>query len=384
MQMPLCGPSSNQPTNQPTNDAAPFSVLVIYGDDQSTTGDSVVEHIRKSSTCQCPAVLIVDSDDKCPQQDCFDALGIAAAFQQPVSPSSIVEAVMKVGRNSSEQGEHQDETSILRSIPRQKASHNSSLRILLVEDNPVNQAVAARMLKKQQHSVHVVGNGQLALDALEQKTFDVVLMDIQMPVLDGMQAIAEIRKREERSATRIPVIAMTANAMSGDRERCLAAGMDEYISKPIDSKRLADTIERMMTPTMPIRVDRNGNESPRNDSESLKLNAMSFDKAVALENMDGDASLLMEMAEVFLDSSLLQIKSLNSAVAMQQRELVRDVAHSIKGAVRYFGAESAFKIAGTLESISLDGDADAIETSCEELLTEIQKLREELETTLIT
>lgn len=119
------------------------------------------------------------------------------------------------------------------------------LRILLVEDNPVNQVLAARLLQKRRHSTTVAGNGQEAL-AVESETFDLVLMDMQLPVMNGLKASAAIRERESRNGGHMPIIAMTANAMHGDRERCLEAGMDDYISKPIEPATFFDVIDKVM------------------------------------------------------------------------------------------------------------------------------------------
>jgi CheY-like chemotaxis protein len=120
-----------------------------------------------------------------------------------------------------------------------------SLRILLAEDNAVNQLLAARLLEKQGHQVVTVGNGRAALERLEKETFELILMDIQMPDMDGFEATAAIRKGEESTGKHLPIIAMTAHAMEGDRERCLDAGMDGYISKPIHGKDLIDAIENL-------------------------------------------------------------------------------------------------------------------------------------------
>jgi CheY-like chemotaxis protein len=121
----------------------------------------------------------------------------------------------------------------------------SGLRILVAEDNPVNRTMAVRLLGKRGNDVRVAHNGREALQALEQDTFDVVLMDVEMPEMDGLETTAHIRKREEISGTHMPIIALTAHAMKGDEEKCLAAGMDAYVSKPIHPATLFKVIERV-------------------------------------------------------------------------------------------------------------------------------------------
>jgi CheY-like chemotaxis protein len=138
----------------------------------------------------------------------------------------------------------QDEAASLFALHPPRGLAGSGFRILLTEDNVVNQRVAQRILEHAGHSVVVAGNGREALAALDKQIFDVVLMDVQMPEMDGLEATAAIRQREKGSGAHIPIIAMTAHAMTGDRERCLAAGMDDYLSKPIHSRVLLDLVEK--------------------------------------------------------------------------------------------------------------------------------------------
>jgi CheY-like chemotaxis protein len=126
-------------------------------------------------------------------------------------------------------------------------ARESKLRVLLAEDNAVNQRWAVRLLEKQGHSAVVVRTGRAALKALDEQEFDLVLMDVQMPDMDGLEATAAIREREKGNVKRVPIIAMTAHAMSGDRERCLAAGMDGYVAKPVSGQTLAREINRVRT-----------------------------------------------------------------------------------------------------------------------------------------
>ncbi len=128
--------------------------------------------------------------------------------------------------------------------PPRKRQSGSPLRILLAEDHPVNQRVAMRMLEKCGHRVVVAGNGRLALEALDREYFDLVLMDVQMPEMGGFEATAAIREKEKVAGGHIPIVAMTAHAMKGDAERCLAAGMDDYISKPVVAASLLEVVER--------------------------------------------------------------------------------------------------------------------------------------------
>ncbi|MGH9144484.1 MAG: ATP-binding protein, partial [Vicinamibacterales bacterium] len=126
-------------------------------------------------------------------------------------------------------------------------AQRAQLRVLVAEDNPVNQLLTVRLLEKEGHTVRIAGNGRLALQALDESDFDLALMDLQMPEMDGFEATAQIRARERISGAHLPIIALTANAMVGDRERCLAAGMDGYVSKPVDIKRLRAEIGRVQS-----------------------------------------------------------------------------------------------------------------------------------------
>jgi CheY-like chemotaxis protein len=157
---------------------------------------------------------------------------------KPVKPADLKSALLQIPGAGSAHG-HKAHTGAKRILP----PASRSLRVLLAEDNPVNQHLAVRMLRRQGHSVEIANNGQEAVEAFDSKPFDLILMDVQMPGMSGLEAAAAIRERESRTGCRIPIIAMTAYAMKGDRERCLEAGMDDYVSKPVRAEELFRAIE---------------------------------------------------------------------------------------------------------------------------------------------
>ena len=199
------------------------------------------------------------------------------------------------------------------------------LRILLVEDNAVNQKLALVLLRRLRHRVTLANNGQEAVRQLEQRSFDLILMDVQMPVMGGLEATAVIRKLEERTAGHIPIIAMTAHSMAGDRERILAAGMDDYISKPIRFDELYKAIERF---------------APR-----------TIDGAVLLQGIDGDSKLLCKLIDIFVAELPKLMSRIRRAIAKQDARGLRDAAHALKGAVGNFDHDAPFEAVRKLEEM---------------------------------
>jgi CheY-like chemotaxis protein len=200
------------------------------------------------------------------------------------------------------------------------------LRILLAEDNPVNQRLALRLLEKMGHRITLVDNGQDALQRMMQGGIDLVLMDVQMPELDGLTATRRIRQWELAHGGHVPIIAMTARAMQGDRERCLEAGMDDYLSKPIDSERLRTLVSR-------YHVEQSG--------PVLAWRA-------ALLRLDGDSGLLLELAQLFIDDGPQLMQTLHGALQADDVPGSQRAVHSLQGVLVNFGAERAISQAERL------------------------------------
>jgi signal transduction histidine kinase/DNA-binding NarL/FixJ family response regulator/HPt (histidine-containing phosphotransfer) domain-containing protein len=266
------------------------------------------------------------------------------------------------------------------------------LRVLVAEDNPVNQKLVRLLLEKRRHQIEMVDNGQAAVDACMAHEFDIALVDIQMPILDGLSATRIIRERQAPLGRHTPIVALTAHAMKGDRERCLAAGMDGYVGKPLVAAELYRTMDelalpessRAATPTEPLPdSDQSGSDSnsisapmtadcvaapsrsasaPQNGdhprggppADAVRADAMEELWKRALKHTGGDRDLLAQMAVIFLDSLPNTLKQLRHAASEGQPNVVRRLSHSIKGSCGYFAADEAFAAASALEQSHAD------------------------------
>jgi two-component system, sensor histidine kinase and response regulator len=205
-------------------------------------GFMLVEVIQKSTELAGLTTVMLSSGGQRGDAQRCKQLGIAAYLVKPILQAELLEVVLAV------LGSRTDAAEPAELVPNHSLCKGSRpLRILLAEDNVVNQRLAMRMLEKQGHTVVIAGDGVMALAELERARFDVVLMDVQMPLMDGVEATAAIRKEERSTGQHIPIIAMTAHAMLGDRQRFLASGMDGYVSKPIHTQELFTAIENVLS-----------------------------------------------------------------------------------------------------------------------------------------
>jgi two-component system sensor histidine kinase/response regulator len=221
--------------------------------------------------------------------------------------------------------------------------------VLLVEDNRVNQTMAQRTLGKRGHQVTVAENGRDALDALDRDpAFDVVLMDVQMPVMNGLQATVRIRVAEQESGRHLPIVAMTAHAMRGDRERCLAAGMDGYLVKPIQADELIAALESFVGPPAP-------NEAAGAAAEPVDIGPA---RTAMLDHLGGDLGLATELAHIFLEDRAAMMARIEAAIEARDAGGLRVAAHTLKGAVGNFGAAAVAAAALRLEKMGASGSLD--------------------------
>ncbi len=264
-----------------------------------------------------------------------DELGVEQCLTKPVKESDLFAAI----RAALAEG-----PAPARPANRPARLHRS-LRILLAEDNLVNQRLALKILEQQGHSVEVVGNGKEAVVAYRKGQFDLVLMDVAMPEMSGLEATQVIREMEQETRTKTPVIALTAHAMKGDRERCLAAGMDEYVTKPLRTKDLFDVMERLIPD-----LRQRGSPAPAGATHPL------CDFAQALQHVDGNRELLLEVADLFTHDAPRRLSEIEQAVAAHDAAVIERVAHSLKGAISVFAGGGALRAVARLELAGRNND----------------------------
>ncbi|MDX1944153.1 MAG: ATP-binding protein [Pirellulaceae bacterium] len=256
------------------------------------------------------------------------------------------------------------------------------LSILLAEDNAVNQKLAVLLLEKRKHKVTVVDDGRQAVTRALAEKFDVVLMDVQMPVLDGFAAVDEIRRHEAAHGGHVPIVAMTAHAMKGDRERCLAAGMDGYVSKPIIPQELYATIDQVVSARNSEPSGLTRKAGPADAIASLVATATGttagIDWEAALVHTGGDRDLLQTMIDVFLSESPKMLDEARQALAAGDAPRLRRAGHSLKGSCGYFAAQDAYEAAHQVELLGQAGDFDSARPALDALTRQIDTLRQGL------
>ena len=349
-------------------DGAPFQVLLVDADMPDVDGFTLAQQVQQRGV-RAPIVMMLTTASRRDEASSGRELRIAAHVTKPLKKGDLYDAVLQALRPGDAHPTSLD-AGALTPAPLQP------LRLLLAEDNLINQKLMRRLLEKAGHEVTLVRNGRAALEALAQSSFDMVLMDVQMPEMDGFEATAAIREREQESGGHIPLLAITAHAMRGDRERCLQAGFDGYVSKPVQFKELFDTIDRLApselgakrrTP-LPGRVPR----------DAVVESGAGFDERIALERTGGDRELLKELIAVFLNEIPNWMQALRAAVTNRDAAEVGRVAHAVKGAVDSCGASGAFDAAMLLERVGASGDLATAPAALTALERRIDLARAEL------
>jgi len=232
----------------------------------------------------------------------------------------------------------------------------------------MNQVLAVKLMSKYGHTMVVTGNGLEALAALDKGRFDLVLMDVQMPEMSGLEAVSLIRQKEKETGGHIPVIAMTAYAMKDDKQRCLDAGMDAYISKPIDKKTLFEAIRNLVG----VSIESDVREIEKHSASKI------FDEGSVMKYVGGDAELLGEIIKIFMADYPKHLSRIRRAIMDCDAKGLEQAAHAIKGSVANLFASRAVEASAKLEEMGRNGALTGAEEACSELDAEIEQLRQAL------
>ncbi|HEY6332740.1 MAG TPA: response regulator, partial [Blastocatellia bacterium] len=356
---------------QAISDRDPFRLILVDSHMPGMDGFTLVKRIRETPTPMKAVVMMLTSGPQFGDTSRCRESGIGACLTKPVSQSELLRSILKL----TDASVTARDLSRTRTVPSGifKSPQTGSLKILLAEDNLVNQKLAVGMLTKAGYAVSVAKNGREVLDFLERRMppgetpFDLILMDVQMPEMDGLEATRAIRDEEQITGAHLPIVAMTAHAMKGDAERCLKAGMDAYISKPISANMLLETIERITSPQ--IELARGG----------PGLYSRPAVDVVELARTSGvDPELLMEAAGLFVADYPRLMGDLHEALARGDTRAMQGSAHSIKGAVANFGAQTAVNAAEKIENLAESGDLGLAREAIAELGTELDRLSQAL------
>lgn len=354
------GPSGLQAMIDAHAAQRPFQLVLVDSSLPGLSGFNLADEVRRRPELNTGLVLMLSSANCAQDFARCRELGIGNYVVKPVGQSELLNTILTAtGTESSELPQS--------SANRKPRLPNRPLRILVAEDNPINLELASRLLEKMGHSVLTAGNGRQALAALEHARFDVILMDVQMPGMDGLEATRLLRQREQAAGGHIPVIALTAHAMKSDRERCLASGMDEYIAKPIRREELIDALARVM-PTASLPISEVDHLDPHQPSQPVA------DLQRLLQELGGDKSVLERMVELYEETTPKFLQNLKQAISDGDCQAVRAAAHTIKGSAAQFWARPAEAAALTLEKSAAAGNLDhsvsqvaALETALNEL-----------------
>jgi PAS domain S-box-containing protein len=327
---------------------APYQLLVLDAQMPDMDGFDLVGEIKRRPDRDAAAIILLTSAGQRGDAARCRELGIAAYLTKPVNQSALLDTILTVvGRAECREPTRPE---AVEARP-ETARH---LRILMAEDNPVNRTIATTMLTRRGHTVVVAENGEEAVAAFDQHEapppFDLILMDVQMPVLDGLEATGRIRRNERVSGGHIPIVALTARAMAGDRELCLQAGMDDYVSKPLRADELMAAIERVVpAPLAPAR------EPDGARPDRLRADA-TFDPDTAMASVDGDAELLAEVVRIFREEARRTMTEIDRAIRDGEATSLDRAAHRLKGSLATFGARTAAALARQLETMGRSGD----------------------------
>jgi CheY-like chemotaxis protein/HPt (histidine-containing phosphotransfer) domain-containing protein len=338
------GGTVNEVLRQRARGNAPIDLVVLDTRMPGLDGFEIAAGLLADTSTGSPAVVLLTIPGQRGDAARCKAIGVNGYLPKPVSAYELVKAA------AAALGTAHSATPPL--VTRHLLRENlQALEILLVEDNVINQKLAVKLLHKRGHTVHIANNGREALEALQQKCYDVVLMDLQMPIMGGIEACKLIRAGEAGDQ-QVPIIAMTAHTLPRDKEVCFAAGMDGFVSKPVRVEQLIAEIERVINADSPP-------PTPPALEATDTLAEQLYDRTATLDRLGGDAELLAEVIQIYVKSAPTHLETIASALERSEADALYREAHTLKGATATFEAPQVYQAVAELEACGKRGDLKA-------------------------
>jgi CheY-like chemotaxis protein/HPt (histidine-containing phosphotransfer) domain-containing protein len=343
----------------------PFRIAIIDAELPDREGFSLVDRIQNEPRLKTTAIILLTSAGRRPDPVAQRKLGAASYLTKPIKQSELLNAILSALHSPAEEAEQAPQR-----IGPSIVKADRRLHVLLAEDNELNQKLIVRLLEKRGHDSVVAANGREALAKLDKpsKTFDLILMDIQMPDMGGFEATARIREREAGSGRRLPIVALTAHATKEDRDRCLAAGMDAYVSKPVTARELFETIESVAT----------GRKVTEPMHSTVKDSGAVIDETTLMARVDHDLKLLNKMIELFCDDCPKMLAEIQEYVSAEDAPALAKAVHTFAGSAGNFAATRTVEAARALEKAAREDRLDRIKEAFSVLENEVSRLVEVL------
>jgi PAS domain S-box-containing protein len=337
------GRSAIETLRRAHKDGHPFRLVLLDAHMPAMDGFEVTSHVKHDPHLHGTTVILLTSAGHTEDMARAKSLGAAASVAKPVKQSDLWDAIITALHVA---GRQKARPSVAQ---RRSRTAQHPLRILLAEDNPVNQEVAVHLIERRGHSVIVAENGREAVEAIERHKFDLVLMDVQMPEMGGLEATRVIREKEKGGGHHLPIIAMTAHAMQGDREQCLEAGMDGYLAKPIDPKTFLQTVEG---------ISERSTESESGEGDETTRAAGALDGKALLARFSGNRKLLRNIVKTFREDCPRMMGRIRAALTARDAVALADGAHALKGSIGNFGDSAALETTREMEKAARQGKLD--------------------------